>query len=42
MIERSDPPRPADGSEMVAINVRCLHDVDLDALNVTKVDGKSF
>lgn len=30
-----------DGKAMVAINVRCLEGVDLDALNVTKVDGKS-
>lgn len=30
-----------DGSEMVAINVRCLDGVDLDALTVTKIDGKS-
>jgi len=27
---------------MVAINVRCLAGVDLDALQVTPVDGKSF
>lgn len=31
-----------DGSEMVAINVRCLDDVDPDALTVTKIDGRSF
>ena len=31
-----------DGSPMVAINVRCLDDVDLDALKVHKVDGKGF
>lgn len=31
----------ADGSEMVAINARCLSDVDLKALNVTEFDGKS-
>ena len=30
-----------DGTEMVAINARCLDDVDLDALTVTKVDGRS-
>jgi hypothetical protein len=30
-----------DGSEMVAINVRCIEDVDLDALNIQKFDGKS-
>ena len=31
-----------DGKEMIAINVRCLDDVDLDALKVKKVDGRSF
>lgn len=31
-----------DGSEMVAVNVRCLDGVDLSKLTVTKVDGKSF
>jgi hypothetical protein len=31
-----------DGSEMRAINVRCLDDVDLEALNVTHFDGKSL
>lgn len=31
-----------DGSEMVAINVRCLDDVDLATLTLTAVDGKSF
>ncbi|AUX26110.1 aldehyde-activating protein [Sorangium cellulosum] len=30
------------GSEMCAINVRCLDDVDLDALTVTRIDGKSM
>ncbi len=30
------------GREVRAINVRCLEGVDLDALTVTKVDGKSF
>lgn len=30
------------GDKMVAINVRCLEDLDLDALKITKVDGKSF
>jgi hypothetical protein len=30
-----------DGTEMVAINVRCLDDVDLDKLSVNKYDGKS-
>ena len=30
------------GAEMVAINVRCLDDVDLDGLNVVPFDGKSL
>ncbi len=29
------------GNEMVAINVRCLDDVDLDALTITTIDGRS-
>lgn len=31
-----------DGAEMRAINVRCLDDVDISALPVTHIDGKSF
>lgn len=31
-----------DGSEMVAINVRCLEGVDLASLTLTPIDGKSF
>lgn len=31
-----------DGQTMYAVNVRCLDDVDIDALTITKVDGKSF
>lgn len=31
-----------DGSEIRAVNVRCLEGVDLDALTVNQVDGKSF
>ena len=31
-----------DGKSMIAVNVRCLDDVDLDALTITKVDGKKF
>lgn len=31
-----------DGSEMVAVNVRCLDDVDPAALTVTPFDGKSM
>ena len=30
-----------DGTQMVAINVRCLQDVDVAKLNVKAVDGKS-
>jgi hypothetical protein len=32
----------SDGVEMVAVNVRCLDGVDLDALKVTPFDGKSL
>jgi hypothetical protein len=31
-----------DGAEMVAINVRCLDGVDIDALSPKAVDGRSF
>jgi hypothetical protein len=31
-----------DGAKMVAINVRCLDDVDLDGLNIVPFDGKSL
>jgi len=30
-----------DGTPTVAVNVRCLEEVDLDALNVQKSDGRS-
>jgi hypothetical protein len=30
------------GSEMVAVNVRCLEDVDIGALNLTPFDGRSL
>ena len=30
-----------DGSDMRAINVRCLEGVDLDSLTITKFDGKN-
>ena len=33
---------PRNGAKTVAVNVRCLPDVDLDSLQVTKVDGASF
>jgi len=31
-----------DGAEMVAINARCVDDIDLDKLTVKKIDGRSF
>lgn len=33
---------PRSGAKMAAINVRCLPDLDLDSLKITKVDGASF
>jgi hypothetical protein len=30
-----------DGTEMVAVNVRCLEDVDLESLKTTHYDGRS-
>ncbi|HVY39914.1 MAG TPA: GFA family protein [Polyangia bacterium] len=30
-----------DGGEQVAVNVRCLDDVDLDALKIQKFDGRA-
>jgi hypothetical protein len=33
--------KKADGSAMVAINVRCLEGVELDKLKVNQVDGRS-
>lgn len=33
---------PKTGAKMAAINVRCLDDVDVDALKVKKVNGKSL
>jgi hypothetical protein len=29
-----------DGTPMVGVNVRCLDGVDLDAVQITKFDGK--
>ena len=34
--------RPSDGADVVAINVRCLDNLDPDSFPVKKVDGKSF
>jgi hypothetical protein len=33
---------PKTGARTAAINVRCVDGVDVDALKVKKVDGKSF
>jgi hypothetical protein len=33
---------PKTGAKMTAINVRCLEGVDVDALKVKKIDGKSL
>ena len=31
-----------DGAEMIAVNVRCLDDVDIETLTLTPYDGKSL
>ena len=31
-----------DGTEMIAVNVRCLDDIDLTELDVKQFDGKSL
>lgn len=31
-----------DGKETIAVNVRCLPDIDTTTLTITKVDGKNF
>jgi len=31
-----------DGTEMIALNVRCLDEIDPDALKINHIDGKSF
>jgi hypothetical protein len=33
---------PADGADMVAVNVRCLDDIDIESLKVKKFDGRSY
>jgi hypothetical protein len=33
---------PKTGAKLAAINVRCVDGVDIDALNVKKVDGRSL
>jgi len=30
------------GKRVAAVNVRCLEDIDLDSIEVSKVDGRSF
>ncbi len=32
----------AQSGDMVAINLNCIHDLDTDALEIKKVDGKNF
>lgn len=32
----------ADGTEMIALNVRCLDDVDPETIPITKIDGKNL
>jgi hypothetical protein len=34
--------RPTDGRDTIAINIRCLDDVDIASLQLTPVDGKSL
>ena len=34
--------KDGDGNEMVAINMRCVADCDLDSLKINQVDGASF
>jgi hypothetical protein len=34
--------RPVDGADVVAINARCLDGVDIDTLEIKKVDGRKF
>jgi hypothetical protein len=33
---------PKSGSEMIALNVRCLDDVDLATLKISPFDGRSL
>lgn len=34
--------RPGDGADMVAVNARCLDDVDIETLTIKMVDGRSL
>lgn len=38
----SDGVNPKTGDKMAAVNVRCLEGLDLDALDISKVDGASY
>lgn len=38
----SEGVNPKTGAKTVAVNVRCLPDVDLSTLKITQVDGASF
>lgn len=33
---------PATGAEMVAVNIRCLENIDIDSIEKQKVSGKDF
>lgn len=33
---------PATGADMIAVNVRCLEDIDLSSIEIKQIDGKSF
>jgi hypothetical protein len=33
---------PSTGADMVAVNIRCLEDIDLSAIEIKQIDGKSF
>ncbi len=34
--------RPSDGTDVAAVNVRCLDGLDVDSLKVKKVNGRKF
>jgi hypothetical protein len=33
---------PKTGAKMAAVNVRCIEGIDLDALSIRKIDGRSY
>ena len=41
-IARSGEDTGPDRAKVAAVNLRCVPDLDLDALSVVKVDGRSF